>query len=92
MSKYDLLVLVWPIYDFNPGPTLTNYVKHVGDLNGTNTVILTIGGGINPFNAQNTMHNIVADHNGTIIAEQTLFRGGGNYTQRATEFATQIHP
>jgi hypothetical protein len=92
MSKYDLLALIWPIYDFNPGPTITNYVKHIGNLNGTQTVIVTIGGGMNPFNAQNGMKNIVQDANGTILSQVTIFRGGGNYATRATQAASQIAP
>jgi hypothetical protein len=92
LSNYSLLVLTWPIYDFNPGPTITNYVKHVGDLNGTDIVIVMIGGGLNPFNSGDAMQKTVKDANGTIRDFVTLFRGGGNYATRAQEAAATITP
>jgi hypothetical protein len=45
LSKYSLLVLCWSIYDFNPAPTITNYLHRIENLNGINTTIITVGGG-----------------------------------------------
>jgi flavorubredoxin len=91
ITKYELIVLDWPIYDFNPGPTLTNYIHRIGDLRGKDTVIVSIGGGINPFNAQDTMKKIVQDANGNIKDSITIFRGG-DFTEKADQFASKILP
>ena len=91
LSSYDLLVLSWPIYDLGPGPTIANYVKRVGDLQGLETVIVTTGGGIDPFNAQDAMRNIVQDANGAVKEAVTIFRGG-NVTDKAINAASNILP
>lgn len=91
LAEYDLLVLNWPIYDFYPAPTITNYVNRIGDLQGKDTVIVTIGGGINPLNAQETMKQIVQDANGNIKDSFIIFRGG-NVTEKAEQAANQILP
>lgn len=91
LSNYDLLVLSWPIYDFNPGPTISNHIKRIGNLQEIDTVILTIGGGINPFNSQEAMKNIVQEANGTIRGAVTIFRGG-NFAEKALNLASGILP
>ncbi len=78
ITKYQLLVLSWAIYDFNPAPTITNQIHRIGNLNGINTVIITIGGGINPFNAENSMHKIVQDANGTVVQSLMSLRSQRN--------------
>ena len=80
LSQYSLLVLCWPIYDLNPAPTITNYVHRIGNLQGINTTILTIGGGINPFDSSAAMNKIVQDAHGTIIQSLTMFRSNHNLT------------
>jgi hypothetical protein len=89
ITQYDLLILAWPIYDFNPGPTITNYVHRIGDLQGKDTIVVTIGGGINPFNAQDTMKQIVQDANGLIRETVVIFRGG-DFTDKADQAASKI--
>ncbi len=91
LENYSMLALIWPIYDFGPGPTITNHIKRIGDLQGIDTAVVCIGGGINPFDAASTMRRTVQDANGTIIAELTLFRGGGGYAEKAMNAATEIH-
>jgi menaquinone-dependent protoporphyrinogen IX oxidase len=91
ITKYELIVLDWPIYDFNPGPTLTNYVHRIGDLQNKDTVIITIGGGINPFNAQDAMKQIVQEVNGNLKDLVAIFRGG-NFTEKADQAASTIIP
>ena len=76
LSKYSLLVLGWPIYDFNPGPTITNHIDRIGDLNGIDTVVMVIAGGMDPLNAQEGMNKKVQNANGTLIATLQAFRGG----------------
>ena len=78
ISKYSMLVLCWPIYDFNPGPTITAQIHRIGNLQGTNTVIVEIGGGIAPLHAGTTMNKIVQNANGTVIKSLTAFRSDDN--------------
>jgi hypothetical protein len=91
LSKYSLLALCWPIYDLNPAPTITNYIHQVGDLQGMNTTIITIGGGIDPLNASAAMNKTVQDQNGAVIQSLTLFRNNRNMTA-LTEQASSITP
>jgi flavorubredoxin len=91
LSKYSLMVLCWPIYDLNPAPTITNYLQRVGDLNGLNTTIITVGGGLDPLNAPAAMNKIVQDTHGSIIQSLTMYRSNRNMTQ-LTEQASIIKP
>lgn len=91
LTAYDLLVFEWPIYDFNPGPSITNYIHRIDDLQGKDVVIVTIGGGINPLNAQDSMKQIVQEANGNIKETALIFRGG-NFTDKADQFANNILP
>lgn len=81
LSHYSLLTLIWPIYDLNPGPTITNYVQRLGNLNGINTTIISICGGMDPLNAHATMNKIVQDANGTIVQSLTSTRGQHNLAE-----------
>ncbi len=88
INHYQLLTLVWALYDFNPAPTVTNQLHRFGNLNGIQTVIIAIGGGLDPFKAASNMNNIVLDANGTIVQSFTAYRGHSNtdlLTQKATE-------
>jgi hypothetical protein len=76
LANYSLLVLGWPIYDFNPGPTITNQIHRMGNLNGTATVVMVIAGGMDPLNAQASMDKIVQNANGTVLKTLQAFRGG----------------
>ena len=91
ISKYSLLALCWAIYDFNPAPTITNQLHRMGNLNGTNTAIIAIGGGLDPFNAQNTMSKIVQDANGTVLQSLTSYRSQHNQ-ETLREEASKITP
>ena len=78
ISKYSLLVLCWPIYDFSPGPTITSQIHRIGNLNDIKTVIVAVGGGMDPFNSVGSMNKIVQNANGTIIKTLTAFRSNDN--------------
>jgi hypothetical protein len=80
LSKYSLLALTWAIYDFSPAPTITNQLHRIGNLNGIDTVIITIGGGIDPLNANAAMNKIVGDANGNVVQSLTLFRSNRDFT------------
>ncbi len=91
ISNYKLLVLTWAIYDFNPAPTIKNQLNRIGDLQGTNTVILAIGGGLDPFHAPDTMKKMVQDANGTLIQTLTTFRSNRNLAELVSQ-ASEIKP
>jgi hypothetical protein len=91
ISKYSLLVLNWAIYDFNPAPTITNHLHRIGNLNGIDTVIITIGGGLDPFTASNAMNKIVQDANGTVVQSLTMFRSQRNF-EMLKEEASKLSP
>jgi hypothetical protein len=78
LSGYSLMVLCWPIYDLNPGPSITNYVHRIGNLQGINSTVITVGGGIDPLNAAAAMNKSVQNANGTIIQSLTMFRSQRN--------------
>ncbi|MCL5877604.1 MAG: hypothetical protein M1540_07320 [Candidatus Bathyarchaeota archaeon] len=91
ISKYSLLVLNWAIYDFNPAPTITNHIHRIGNLNGIDTVIITIGGGLDPFTASNGMNKIVQEANGTVVQSLTMFRSQRNF-ELLQEEASKLSP
>jgi len=91
LSNYSLLVLGWPIYDFNPGPTITTQIHRMGNLNGTNTVVMVIAGGMDPFNAQANMNKIVENANGTVLETLQAFRGEDAWRMMQDE-ASKIAP
>ena len=91
LSNYSLLVLTWPIYDFNPGPTITNHIQRIGNLNGINTVVVVVAGGMDPLNAQGNMDKIVQNANGTVLETLQAFRGG-NAWQTMQQEASKITP
>jgi phosphoribosylcarboxyaminoimidazole (NCAIR) mutase len=91
ISKYQLLVLCWPIYDFNPGPTITEQIHRISNLAGIDTVIVAIGGGIDPLNAPLAMDKIVQNANGTVTQTLTSFRSQHNQAV-IQEKASQITP
>jgi hypothetical protein len=84
ISRYSLLALIWPIYDFNPAPTVTNQIHRIGNLNGINTTIVAIGGGLD-LNAPNAMNKLVQDANGTIVQSLTSYRSQHNLETLAQE-------
>ena len=91
LSNVSLLVLCWPIYDLNPGPTITSQIQRIGNLQGIHTVIVAVGGGINPLDAPGAMNRIVQNANGTIIQSLTAFRSQHNQ-QALQEEASKITP
>ncbi|MGD6850652.1 MAG: flavodoxin family protein [Candidatus Bathyarchaeia archaeon] len=91
LSKYSLLVLSWAIYDFNPAPTITNQLHRIGNLNGMDTVIIAIGGGLDPLNAPANMNKTVQDANGTVVQSLTSYRAQHNQAE-LTEEAAKLKP
>lgn len=67
LTKYSLLVLSWAIYDFSPAPTITNQIHRIGNLNGINTTVIILGGGLDPLNVKEAMTKTVQEANGNLI-------------------------
>jgi hypothetical protein len=78
IAKYQLLVLGWAIYDFNPAPTITSQIHRLGNLNVVDTTIIIIGGGLDPLNVKDQMNRIVEDANGNVVQTITMFRSQRN--------------
>jgi hypothetical protein len=78
IAKYQLLVLGWAIYDFNPAPTITDQIHRLGNLNGVDTTIIIIGGGLDPLNVKDQMNRTVEDANGNVVQTITQFRSQRN--------------
>ena len=87
LAGYSLLVLCWPIYDLNPGPTITNHLQRIGNLNGIDTAIITISGGLDPLNAKDAMNKNVEDANGNIIQSLSSSRSNRNLEDLREEAA-----
>jgi len=87
LTKYSLLVLSWAIYDFNPAPTITDHIHRVGNLNGINTVVIVLGGGLAPFNVKEAMTKTIEDANGNISQVLTSYRSNRNFNQLQDEAA-----
>ncbi len=87
IAKYQLLVLGWAIYDFGPAPTITGQIQRIGDLNGVDTAIIIMGGGLDPLNVKDQMNRIVEDANGTVIQTITAFRSQRNLSLLQEEAA-----
>jgi len=87
LTKYSLLVLCWAIYDFSPAPTITNYIHRIGNLNGINTTVIVLGGGLDPFNAKDAMIQTIDDANGNVIQTLTAYRSNRDFSQLRDEAA-----
>ena len=87
LTKYSLLVLCWAIYDFGPAPTITNYIHRIGNLNGISTVVIVLGGGLDPFNAKEAMIKTVENADGNIVQTLTAYRNNRDFSQLRSEAA-----
>lgn len=87
LTKYSLLVLCWAIYDFGPAPTITNYIHRIGNLNGISTVVIVLGGGLDPFNAKEAMIKTVENADGNIVQTLTAYRSNRDFSQLRSEAA-----
>ncbi len=104
LSKYNLLVLGFPVYGGSPGKAIVRYVDRVGDLHGINTVIIALNGlNVNVGKSVDTMTQHVYAANGTVqksLAQGsalTLFgmapsQENGSPADIARQAGTQIRP
>jgi menaquinone-dependent protoporphyrinogen IX oxidase len=103
LSKYDLLVLSFPIYGGKPGTTIVRYVDRMEDLHGMNAVIIALSGFNSTETSVDTMMQKVHAANGTVQQSLTLSsvitlfgiapsQGNGSPADIARQAGTQIHP
>jgi hypothetical protein len=102
LSKYNLLVLAFPIYD-GPGTVIVRYLDSVENLHGMNVVIIALGGFNSPGTTINTVTQDVHAANGTVLTSLTLNssitpfgfapgQGSGSPADVARQAGAQIHP
>ena len=94
ISSYDLLVLGWPTYWFNPSLPIQRYLKRIGNLEGRTTVIICTASGA-PASSCEKMKSLVQAANGTILKSLTLFtirpnEGNGDPVEIATQVGKEI--
>ena len=89
LSEYSLLVVVSNTYGFNPDTPTTRHLERIGDLEGIETVVITLGAG-SAEQSQKALENLVEDSNGVIIESLILYSMAPNEGDfRATEIADQ---
>ncbi len=94
ISRYDLLVLGWPTYWFNPSLPIRRYLRRIGDLEGRKTVIICTAAGA-PAGSCRKMTSLVRAANGTILKSLTLFtmrpnEGNGDPVAIATQAGREL--
>jgi flavorubredoxin len=90
ISGYDLLVIGWPTYWFNPSLPVRRYLRRIGDLKGKNTVIICTAAGA-PVDSCRKMKALVQAAKGTIVKTLTLFSMRPNEDNRdPVEIATKV--
>jgi hypothetical protein len=94
VSKYSLLVVVSNTYAFTPDAPTTRHLERIGNLNGIQSVLLTLGAG-SAQDSKQSLENMIQDRNGTIIESLLLYsmapnEGDKSATAIAKETAQQI--
>jgi hypothetical protein len=94
VSKYSLLVVVSNTYAFTPDAPTTRHLERIGNLNGIQSVLLTLGAG-SAQDSKQSLENMIQDRNGTIIESLLLYsmapnEGDKSATELAEETAQQI--
>lgn len=94
LSSYDLLVLGWPTYWFNPSLLLRRYLKRLGDLDGKRVVVICTAAGA-PAGSCEKMRRIVQAAHGTVVKTLTLFtmrpnEGNDDPVEIATKVGREI--
>jgi flavorubredoxin len=94
ISGYDLLVIGWPTYMFNPSLPLRRYLKRIGDLKNKGVVIICTAAGA-PAGSCKKMKDLVQATNGKIVKSLTLFtmrpnEGNSDPMEIATKIGKEI--
>ena len=89
LAKYDLFVVLSNTYAFTPDSPTTRHLERIGDLNGINTVLLTLGSG-SATESKQSLENMIQDQNGTIIKSILVYSLAPNEGDKSpTEYAKQ---
>ena len=89
LSKYDLLVILSNTYAFTPDKPTIRQIERLGDLNGSQTVLITLGAGSAQESKQSLESMIIAS-NGDIIQSLLLYSMAPNEGNKsAKEIAYQ---
>jgi len=98
VSKYSLLVLVFPIYGDAPGKAIVHYIERTENLLGVETFLLSGSAGKNPLTGQTwspqdsikRMTQLVDSANGTVEGTLSLFTVAANKEgESAVDIATR---
>ena len=87
LAKYSLLVIASNTYGFNPDTPTIRHLERIGNLDGIETVVITLGAG-SAEQSQEALENLVENSNGTIIESLILYSMAPNEGDKsATELA-----
>jgi hypothetical protein len=94
LSKYSLLVVSSNTYAFSPDSPTTRQLERLGNLNGIQTVLLTLGAG-SAQESQKALERMIQASNGTILQSLVLYsmspnEGGRSATEIAQQAAKEI--
>ena len=95
LSKYDLLVVASNTYGFTPDGPTTDHLERIGDLDGIQVVLLTLGAG-NALESQQSLENMIESQSGTIVTSILVYslapnEGDKSPTELAKEKAIEIN-
>jgi len=89
LSKYDLFVVSSNTYGFSPDTPTTRHLERIGNLNGIQVVLLTLGAG-SALESQQSLENMVEAQNGTIIRSILVYSLAPNEGDKSpTELAKE---
>jgi hypothetical protein len=89
-SKYDLLVLVASTYGRQPDSPTMRHLKRMGDLQGINTVIMTLSGGMGgDESTTKALEEAVSSGSGIIIKRLSMKKAPNEGNKSVTELAEQ---
>lgn len=90
LSRYNLIVLGWPTYWFNPSLLVRRYVRRVKDFGHKSIVIICTAAGA-PLGSCGKMRNLVELANGNVVRALTLYSMRPNEDDRdPVDIATQV--
>jgi hypothetical protein len=89
LSKYDLLVILSNTYAFTPDKPTTRQLERMGNLDGIQTVLITLGAG-SAQESKQSLERMVSASNGDIVQSLLLYSMAPNEGDKsATEIAYQ---
>ena len=96
VSSYDLIVITWPTYWFNPSLPIKKYLQRTQNLEGKSTVIICTAAGA-PLNSCEKMKSLVQAAGGTVIKSLILYTmrpndGNGDPLETASRIGMEIKP